>query len=83
MPRPSPSAGEPSAGTRSLALDLWDGHWAQVTKSWLPRWAPADGTGAPAWGPDVHVRSIKGYRDSRRALFHPELESLICNGNLL
>jgi cytochrome P450 len=82
MPRPSPSAGDSSAASRSLALDLWDDRWAQLAQSWLPRWAPIDGTGAPAWGPDVHVRSIKGYRDSRRALVHPELESLIGNGNL-
>jgi cytochrome P450 len=67
---------------RSLALDLWDDHWAQVTQSWVPTWAPAGGTGAAAWGPDEHIRSIKGYLNSRRVLYHPELESLIGNGNL-
>jgi cytochrome P450 len=86
MPRPSQSARDSSSdGTgavRSLALDLWDDHSAQVTQSWFPRWAPVVGTRAAAWGPDEHIRSIKGYLNSRRVLHHPELESLIGNGNL-
>jgi cytochrome P450 len=61
---------------------LWDAQWAIVTKGWYPRWAPPDGTTADAWGPEESLRSIKGYRDCRRALVLPQLESHIGNGNL-
>jgi len=71
-----------TAGSSTRALDLWDEHWALVTKQWYPRWAPPEGTAAEAWGPDESLRSIKGYSDCRRALNLPELESHIGNGNL-
>jgi len=67
---------------RSQAVDLWDERWSSVTKGWYPRWAPQDGTAADAWGPDENLRSIHGYRDCRRALNLPQLESHVGNGNL-
>ncbi len=86
MPRPSQSARDRSTDrtreTRSLALDLWDEHSAQMTQSWFPRWAPAEGSDTGEWGPGERIRSIKEYVDCRRVLFHPELESMISNGNL-
>ena len=90
MPGPSQStrdgsgvgSGGATGGRRSLALDLWDDHAAQVTQSWFPKWAPAEGMVAAEWGPNERVRSIKGYPDCRQALHHSELESLISNGNL-
>jgi len=69
-------------GDRSLAVALWDEQWSRVTEGWYPRWAPQDGTAADAWGPDESLRSVHGYRDCRRALNLPELESHVGNGNL-
>ena len=69
-------------GVTSQAVELWDTQWSTVTKSWYPRWAPPEGTTAEAWGPEESLRRITGYRDCRRGLNLPQLESHIGNGNL-